>query len=77
MNNYDFAPSNEKVSSSVSLRDLLAIGFRRKQIAMLCFSGILLGASLFAFVMPAQYRATTKFLLERQRDEATVTPEKD
>jgi uncharacterized protein involved in exopolysaccharide biosynthesis len=77
MNNYDFAPPNDKTASSVSLRDLLAIGFRRKRVAMLCFSGVLLGAFLFAFVMPTQYRATTKFLLERQREEATVTPETD
>src|SRR5579872_4330049 len=77
MNNYDFAPPTDKVTSSVSLRDLLAIAFRRKRIATLCFSGVLLGAFLFAFVMPTQYRATTKFLLERQREEATVSPDKD
>jgi uncharacterized protein involved in exopolysaccharide biosynthesis len=77
MNNYDFAPPNDKVSSSVSLRDLLAIGFRRKRIATLCFSGVLLGAFLFAFVMPTQYRATTKFMLERQREDAAVSAQKD
>jgi uncharacterized protein involved in exopolysaccharide biosynthesis len=73
MNNYDFAPPNDRITSHFSLRDLLAIGFRRKRTAALCFLGVMLGAFLFAFVMPAQYRATTKFLVERERADAVVS----
>jgi uncharacterized protein involved in exopolysaccharide biosynthesis len=73
MNNHDFASSGDKAPSNFSLRDLLAIGFRRKRIAALCFFGILLGAFLFAFVVPTQYMATTKFLVERERADAVVS----
>lgn len=77
MNNYDFAPPNEKAPSSFSVRDLLAVGFRRKRTAVLCFSGVLLGALLFAFVMPPQYRATTKFVVDRERADAVVSPQQN
>jgi uncharacterized protein involved in exopolysaccharide biosynthesis len=73
MNNSDFAPPSAKTISRVSLRDLLAIGFRRKRIAALCFFGVLLGAFLFAFVVPTQYLATTKFMVQRDRADAVVS----
>src|SRR5271168_225037 len=73
MINHDFAPTNEQAAQSFSLRDLIAIGFRRKRIAALCFFGVLLGAFLFAFVVPTQYMATTKFLVERDRADAVVS----
>lgn len=77
MHNSDFAPSNERAPFRFSLRDLLAIGFRRKRMASLCFFGVLLGAFLFAFVMPAQYLATTKFLVERERADAVVSSQQN
>jgi len=73
MNNYDFAPPSDKANVHFSVRDLLAIGFRRKRIAALCFFGVLLGAFLFAFVMPTQYQATTKFLVQRERADEVVS----
>src|SRR5271170_6394437 len=77
MINHDFAPPNENTSSNFSLRDLLAIGFRRKRIAALCFFGVLLGAFLFAFVVPTQYQATTKFLVERERADTVVSSQQN
>jgi uncharacterized protein involved in exopolysaccharide biosynthesis len=77
MNNHDFAPPNDKAPSNFSLRDLLAIGFRRKRIAALCFFGVLLGAFLFAFVVPTQYMASTKFLVERERADAVVSSQQN
>jgi uncharacterized protein involved in exopolysaccharide biosynthesis len=77
MNNYDFAPTNEQTAISFSLRDLLAVAFRRKRIAGLCFFGVLLGAFLFAFVIPTQYRATTKFLVARERADAVVSSQQN
>jgi uncharacterized protein involved in exopolysaccharide biosynthesis len=76
MNNHDFVPPNDK-PSTFSLRDLLAISFRRKRIASLCFFGVLLGAFLFAFVVPTQYEATTKFLVERERADAVVSSQQN
>ena len=77
MINHDFAPPNERTTASFSLRDLLAIGFRRKRIAALCFFGVLLGAFLFAFAVPTQYLATTKFLVERERADAVVSSQQN
>src|SRR3984885_5912675 len=73
MINHDFAPPNENTTANFSLRDLIAIGFRRKRIAALCFFGILLGAFLFAFVVPTRYEATTKFLVQRERADSVVS----
>ncbi len=75
MNNRDFLSGNDKPITSFSLRDLLAIGFRHKRTAMLCFFGIVLGAVLAAILQPAQYKATTKFLVDRERQDPVVSPE--
>lgn len=77
MNNRDVMPVYERGSFSFSLRDLVAIGFRHKRIAMLCFFGLLLGAVLAALFQPAQYRATTKFLVDRERQDPIVSPEQN
>jgi uncharacterized protein involved in exopolysaccharide biosynthesis len=77
MNNRDVMPIYERGTFSFSLRDLLAIGFRHKRIAMLCFFGFLLGSVLAAVFQPAQYRATTKFLVDRERQDPVVSPEQN
>lgn len=73
MSNHDFTPTTEK-PSSLSVRDLLAIVFRRKRIATICFFGVLAGALLFVLFVPPYYSATTKFFLERSRADAAVSP---
>jgi uncharacterized protein involved in exopolysaccharide biosynthesis len=75
MNDRDLIPVYERGTFSFSLRDLVAIGFRHKRTATLCFFGILLGAVLVAAFQPAQYRATTKFLVDRDRQDPIVSPE--
>ncbi|HXM64753.1 MAG TPA: GumC family protein [Terriglobales bacterium] len=75
MNDRDFAIASERFSSRFSVRDLLAIGFRHKRTALICFFGILMGAVLVAVLQPAQYRATTKFLVDRERQDPVVSPE--
>jgi uncharacterized protein involved in exopolysaccharide biosynthesis len=77
MNNRDVTPAYERGTFGFSLRDLLAIGFRHKRIAMLCFFGFLLGSVLAAVFQPAQYRATTKFLVDRERQDPVVTAEQN
>jgi uncharacterized protein involved in exopolysaccharide biosynthesis len=77
MNNRDVMPVSQSGSFSFSLRDLVAIGFRRKGTAMLCFFGILFGSVLAAVFQPAQYRATTKFLVDRERQDPVVSPEQN
>jgi uncharacterized protein involved in exopolysaccharide biosynthesis len=77
MNNRDVMPIYERGTFSFSLRDLVAIGFRRKGTAMLCFLGILFGSVFAAIFQPAQYRATTKFLVDRERQDPIVSPEQN
>ena len=62
---------------SFSMRDLLAIGFRRKRTILLSFFGLLLGAVLAILLRPSEYTATTKFLVERERMNPVVSPLQD
>ena len=48
---------------SFSSRDLIAIGFRHKRPILITVCAILLGAGLAAVVQPAEYQASTKFLI--------------
>ncbi len=77
MNNRDVMPMYERGNFSFSTRDLLAIAFRRKRIAAVCFFGILTGAVLAAMLQPAEYRATTKFLVDRERLDPVISPEQN
>ena len=77
MNNRELTAASDRAASSFSLRDLMGIGFRHKPTAMLCFFGILLGSVLAAVFQPAQYRATTKFLVDRERQDPVVSPEQN
>jgi uncharacterized protein involved in exopolysaccharide biosynthesis len=62
-------------SLSFTLRDLAAIGFRRKRVLAFCFFGISLGVILATLAMPAKYKAETKLLVEKGRMDPVVTPE--
>ncbi|MBV9340194.1 MAG: hypothetical protein JO159_04805 [Acidobacteria bacterium] len=64
-------------SFSFSLRELVAVGFRRKRVVALCFCGVLLGAGLAALLQPSEYRASTRFLIERDRMDPVVSPGQD
>src|ERR1700680_479783 len=77
MNNRDVMPVYERGTFSFSSRDLLVIAFRRKRIAALCFFGILTGAIMAAALRPAEYRATTKFLVDRERMDPAISPEQN
>jgi len=64
-------------STSLSLRDLIGLGFRRKRAIVLCFLGILSSAALVALWTPSEYTATTKFLVEHGRKDPVVSPQQD
>src|SRR5207248_11397357 len=64
-------------SASFSMRDFLAIGFRRKRAIVLCFVGILLGAVIAVLLKPSEYTAKTKLLVERERMDPVVSPLQD
>jgi len=50
------------------------MGFRRGRIALICFSGFLLGTIAFAVLTP-KYRAETEILVKRERVDPVVSAE--
>ncbi|MGA9304201.1 MAG: GumC family protein [Candidatus Sulfotelmatobacter sp.] len=74
MNSNDLDSVNSQASFSFSPRDLLTILFRHKRIVVLSFLGILTGAVLAAVLSPLEYRASTKFLIERERLDPVISP---
>jgi uncharacterized protein involved in exopolysaccharide biosynthesis len=70
-------PASTGPSSALTLRDLLTIFFRHQRVAALCFSGIMVGAIVATVLMPAHFRATTKFLVQRERMDPVVSPEQN
>jgi uncharacterized protein involved in exopolysaccharide biosynthesis len=64
-------------SSSFTWRDLIAIGFRYKRPMLITFGAVFLGALLAAVFQPAEYQASTKFLIERARMDPVVSAGQD
>lgn len=75
MNDYDVSMNSEHGSSGFGLKDFLVVAFRHKRLAGLCFVGILTGAILTAVLQPSEYRATTKFLVSKERVDPAVSSE--
>ena len=65
---------NSKTAFGFSLRDVLTIVFRHKRVVVLSFLGILTGAVLAVVLHPPDYRASTKFLIERERLDPVISP---
>ena len=57
---------------SWTLRDVVAMGFRRRHAAVLCFFGVLAGTIAYVILTP-EYRAETKILVRRQRVDPVAT----
>jgi len=77
MTHYALPPAGTEPASTFTLRDLLTIFFRHQRLALLCFSGIMAGAIAATFLTPAHYRATAKFLVQRERMDPIVSPEQN
>lgn len=58
---------------SLTARDVAAIGFRHKRVMGLCFAGIVFGVLLSALLLPSQYKAETKLLVNRERVDPVVS----
>ncbi len=61
--------------SSPTLRDFLAVGFRRRRLIAISFLGIFFGALLCAVLLPEQYQAHMKIFVKRERVDPVVTTE--
>ena len=57
----------------LQLSDLLAVGLRHRRLVTLSFLGVLTGAVLAIFLLPAEYQANTKILVKRERMDLVVT----
>lgn len=72
--------SNEKQGherQSVTLRDLLNVGFRQKRLIINTFLGIFLLAVVLAFILPKKYQSEMKILVRHERADNMVTPDRE
>jgi uncharacterized protein involved in exopolysaccharide biosynthesis len=74
MSSNDLEAVAGQASFGFSLRDVLAIVFRHKRVILISFWGILLGAIVAAVLQPPEYRASTEFLIERERLDPVISP---
>jgi len=74
MNNNHLDQAAIAATRTFSRREALAIGFRHKRVMVLSFCGVLLGAVLATVLLPKEYRASTKFLIERERIDPIISP---
>jgi uncharacterized protein involved in exopolysaccharide biosynthesis len=56
------------------LRELVAIGFRRRRLMAICFWGAVLGATLVAIAQPSRFTSEMKIMVKRERVDPVVTP---
>jgi len=71
-----FRTGYQKPPRYSTLRDWLAVGFRRRRLMALSFSGVFLAAILFAWLWAANYyESTMQVLVATGRTDPTVTPQ--
>ena len=58
-----------------TLRDLLAIGFRRRRLVLITFLSTFALATLIVLMRPAEYESEMKILVKRERVDPLVSPE--
>lgn len=62
---------------SVTLRDLLGVGFRQKRLIINAFVGVFSLVILMAFILPRKYQAEMKILVRHERADNMVTPDRE
>ncbi len=77
MTTQNLSARDAQSSYSFSTRDLIAIGFRQKRAIVITFWSLVLGAILATILMPSEYLASTKFLIEHSRIDPVVSPGHD
>lgn len=71
---------NERQSDerqSVTLRDLLSVGFRQKRLMINTFLGVFSLVILLAAILPRKYQSEMKILVRRERADNMVTPDRE
>lgn len=75
MDDLAIRPTSGPTASSMTLRDIAMPVFRQRRLASLIFLGIFCGAILTAVLLPRNYEAEMKILLNRDRADAVITPD--
>jgi polysaccharide biosynthesis protein PslE len=65
-------PAAQGAGYSPSLRDVVAVGFRRRRLIVLSFLGIFLGAIAVAVLTGSKYQAEMKILVRHRRADSVV-----
>src|SRR5215472_17496948 len=60
-------------TTSLTLRELVEIGYRRRRTFAWCFATIFLGAIVAAAILPKRYESELKILVHRERADPLVT----
>src|SRR5229473_1451814 len=61
--------------NTISLRDGAGAMFRRKALVLLTFFTVVLGTTIFTFLLPNKYESRMKILVKNQRVDVAITPE--
>jgi uncharacterized protein involved in exopolysaccharide biosynthesis len=64
-------------ASLPTLRDVMAVGFRRRHLILSIFFGIFAATLLLVLLLPKQYEAQMKLLVRHERAEPVVSPERE
>jgi uncharacterized protein involved in exopolysaccharide biosynthesis len=75
MDDLTLRPSPKRDALPLTFRDLAAPVFRQRRMASLIFLGVFVGAVLSAIVLPRNYEAEMKILVNRDRVDTVVTPD--
>src|SRR5439155_4993199 len=60
--------------TSLTVRDIVQVGFRHKRILLAVFGILSLLALAYAFALPPKYEAETKILVRQGRVDPVITP---
>lgn len=62
---------------TITLREMMAVGFRRRRLILGVFLGIFTATLLVIVLLPKQYEAHMKILVRHERAEPVVSPERE
>ncbi|HTS38249.1 MAG TPA: GumC family protein [Candidatus Solibacter sp.] len=70
----EFQSQSGDQAFSISVKELIAIGFRHKRSMFFCFMAVFIGAVLVGLLMPTSYTAHTEILVKRERVDPVISP---
>ena len=69
-----FSNGRQYFARYATMRDWIAVGFRRRKIVLTCFCGVFLGAVVFAWFWAANYfESSMDILVEQDRSDPAIS----